>query len=501
MKKIMLSVLCLALFAPDARANVQTAWNNPNANMAPGSARPGFAQLTWSPGTVMPIRLRSGMVTMINLPMGEVVEDATVGNTGLFQAELQGGGRTIMLTPEPSNQGSDTNLIVTGRSGNVYLFYLRSEPANSPEISYSKVDITLDGNAHMPMAGGMNAPQTGGMNSLFPRRGAGGGVGGLSPAGEDFGWIQTMKIDPSEFRFDLDIFVPNPDDYVIAPERVWRDRIFTYIDFGDKVIAMTQRPVVSILIEGGESPVGFRTDGEHGRLIIVEAVGDMVLRSGQRLVCIKKRSRPFLVADTASVMRLAEANVMQSMFSNQSLNNVVFGGMPMMPAPGMVGHPMMPGMGGGMPMMPMQPQQPMMMPQQFAPQGGGGGRGMNMIPQERTTAGSFLPQSNIPLIRSNQVGVAVELRSDTSVKALNDYWTRLLAQFSGDEGAGLLNPYRDMVFFAVDEQGVGDLGASGNTARLYRLRIGPLSNIDEAQVLCDHLQRFRSIPCHVVRVQ
>ena len=94
-----------------------------------------------------------------------------------------------------------------------------------------------------------------------------------------------MKIDPSEFRFDLDIFVPNPDDYVIAPERVWRDRIFMYIDFGDKVISMTQRPVVSLLVEGGESPVGFRTDGEDGRLLIVEAVGDMVLRSGQRLIC------------------------------------------------------------------------------------------------------------------------------------------------------------------------------------------------------------------------
>ena len=133
-----------------------------------------------------------------------------------------------------------------------------------------------------------------------------------------------MKIDPSEFRFDLDIFVPNPDDYVIAPERVWRDRIFTYIDFGDKVIAMTQRPVVSLLVEGGESPVGFRTDGEDGRLLIVEAVGDMVLRSGQRIVCIKKREKPFLIADTASVMALAEANVAQCMLSGQSLNNIAY---------------------------------------------------------------------------------------------------------------------------------------------------------------------------------
>ncbi|MCL1785534.1 MAG: TrbG/VirB9 family P-type conjugative transfer protein [Alphaproteobacteria bacterium] len=500
MKKLMLYALfpmfCFA-FLQNARAQgVQEAWDNPNVNMAPGSVRPGFAQLTWSPGTVLPIRLRNGMVTMINLPAGEAIEDGTIGSTGLFVFDAQKGGRTIMLTPETTNQGSDTNLIITGKSGNIYLFYLRSEPANASEITYTMVDIVLDNNASLPMGGAGATTQGGGMNSIFPGRGAAGGRVS-SPDGEDYGWIKTMKIDPSEFRFDLDIFVPNPDDYVIAPERVWRDRIFTYIDFGDKVIAMTQRPVVSILIEGGESPVGFRTDGEHGRLLIVEAVGDMVLRSGQRIVCIKQRAKPFLIADTASVMSLAEANVAQSIFSTQSFNNVGYGGMPLI---GPTGQPMMM---PGQPMMMQQPQ-PMMVPAGQPGFGGApaqGGQGMNMVPQNRNTAGAFLPQSNIPLIRSNQTGVAVELKSDPSIKALNDHWTKLLAQFSGTDGAGLLAPYKDMVFFAVDEQGVGDLGESGNTARLYRLRIGPFANITDAQTLCDKLQKFQTGACHVVRVQ
>ena len=111
---------------------------------------------------------------------------------------------------------------------------------------------------------------SGGAGYIFTKKSSGPVTVGVD--GEDYGWIKSMKIDPSEFRFDLDIYVPNPDDYVISPERVWRDRIFTYIDFGDKVISMTQRPVVSLLVEGGESPVGFRTDGEDGRLIIVEAL-------------------------------------------------------------------------------------------------------------------------------------------------------------------------------------------------------------------------------------
>ena len=123
------------------------------------------------------------------------------------------------------------------------------------------------------------------------------------------------------------------------------------------------------------------------------------------------------------------------------------------------------------------------------------------MPATRATAGSYLPQTNIPLITSNQTGVAIELKSDTSVKALNDYWAELLAKFSGDDGVGLLTPYKNSVFFAVDEQGVSDLGAESSTARLYRLRIGPLADIDTAQQLCDQLLKFSGASCHVVRIQ
>lgn len=478
---------------------VQDAWDNPTANMAAGSIKPGYAQLTWSAGAVLPIKLRNGMVTMISLPNGEQIADAVVGNQGLFQIDATQGDRTMFISPTGSNQGSDTNMIVTGQSGNKYIFYLRSEPSNSSEITYSQVDIMLDGNGALPMA---NATTTsGGAKSIFQKSAPQTSVVGAD--GEDYGWIKSMKIDPSEFRFDLDIFVPNPDDYVIAPERVWRDRIFTYIDFGDKVIAMTQRPVVSLLVEGGESPVGFRTDGEDGRLLIVEAVGDMVLRSGQRIVCIKKREKPFLIADTASVMALAEANVAQSMLSGQSLNNIAYTdslsamnmGMNYTGTPVFVGNnqTVNPATGAGY-YMPAGFTVPQAMPQ-------GSSSVVNMLPQQRNTAGAYLPQTNIPLIASNQVGVAVELKSDTSVKALDDYWTMLLAKFSGEDGQGLLTPYKDMVFFAVDEQGVGELGAESTTARQYRLRIGPLADIETAQTLCDKLLKFSGTSCSVVRMQ
>ena len=502
-----------AMLAFDARAvnyGVQSAWDNPNANMASGSVKPGYAQLSWDAGTVLPIKLRNGMVTMVNLPVGEQIEEAIVGNDGFFSIDATQGGRTMYITPAPDNMGSDTNLIVTGKSGNIYTFYLRSEPANASEITYSQVDVSLDGGARLPSGAAMSgAPAGGSMNSIFKKTPAKSGTVGVD--GENYDWIKTMKIDPSEFRFDLDIFVPNPDDYVIAPERVWRDRVFTYIDFGDKVISMTQRPVVSLLVEGGESPVGFRTDGEDGRLLIVEAVGDMVLRSGQRIVCIKKRSKPFLIADTASVMALAEANVAQSMLSGQSLNNVLYTAdqvaiqngygnyttTPMyidnsapMAMPATNGMQMTVPASGGAIMMNM-----------YGNPSGGSSTNINMLPTVRNTAGSYLPQSNIPLITTNQGGVAVELKSDTSVKALDDYWADLMARFSGNDGQGLLTKYKDSVFYAVDEQGVGELGATSSAARLYRLRIGPMPDIDTAQKLCDQLLKFSGASCQVVRIQ
>lgn len=491
-------VLSLSAQAKGINHGIQAAWDNPSANMTSGSLKPGYAQLSWSKGTVLPVKLRNGMVTMVTLPEGEAIATAVEGNKGLFKIDASKGGRTLLISPETSNQGSDMNLIVTGESGNVYTFYLRSEPSNSSEITYSQVDVVLDGNATLSV-GQSSANSVGGMGSIFEKSPQQNSTLGVD--GEDYGWIKSMKIDPSEFRFDLDIFVPNPDDYVIAPERVWRDRVFTYIDFGDKVIAMTQRPVVSLLVEGGESPVGFRTDGKDGRLLIVEAVGDLVLRSGQRIVCIKKRAKPFLIADTASVMALAEANVAQSMMSNQSLNNIAYNAdMAAMNSsvgnytntPAFVGNvPMGAGTAGTY----LPAGFPVSSAQQY------GSNSVSMIPTERLTAGSYLPQSNIPLITSNQSGVAVELNADTSVKALDDYWVGLLAKFSGDEGQGILTPYKDMVFFAVDEQGVGELGAESSAARLYHLRIGPLSDIESAQKLCDQLLKFSGTSCSVVRIQ
>ena len=184
--KLNISILCLAglVSIPAGAYNseyygVQEAWENPNANMTAGSLKPGYAQLNWSAGSVLPIKLRNGMVTMINLPNGEKIADAIVGDPDRFQIDATQGDRTMFLAPEGSNQGSDTNMIVTGESGNKYIFYLQAQPSNASEITYSQVDIILDNNAMLPVAGGKTSGTASAARSIFKKASSGSNTVGV----------------------------------------------------------------------------------------------------------------------------------------------------------------------------------------------------------------------------------------------------------------------------------------------------------------------------------
>ena len=72
----LLAVLCCIYSTHSmAEAQYQVAWDNPTANMASGSTQPGYANLVWTTGTVLPIKTRAGMATLVNLPLGEKIVD------------------------------------------------------------------------------------------------------------------------------------------------------------------------------------------------------------------------------------------------------------------------------------------------------------------------------------------------------------------------------------------------------------------------------------------
>lgn len=266
---------------------MQSAWKDPLQHMGEGQSRPGYSKYYWTPDLVLPVRLREGMYTLINFPSWEIVENVYLGDGTSFEAQIEGPS-SLMVYPNASQfVGVDTNMIVFGRSGNKYVFYVQSETVNTDRITNSIIDIEVvkKNNSGAAVSRGSSgyvnqngySQDTISADSTYTR----------DLQRED--WIEKIPVDPTKFRFDIEVYVPNPDDIIIAPERVWRDNIFTYIDLGEKALTAVQRPIVTLIVERSETPVGFRAAGPNNRLIIVEGMGDMVLRSGKRLVCLKLR--------------------------------------------------------------------------------------------------------------------------------------------------------------------------------------------------------------------
>jgi len=267
---------------------MQSAWKDPLQHMGEGQSRPGYSKYYWTPELVLPVRLREGMYTLINFPSWEMIESVYLGDQDSFDAKIQGPA-SLMVYPQASQfVGVDTNMIVFGRSGNKYVFYVQSETVNTDRITNAIIDIeVIKSNKSSGSSGYVSNGGTNG-NKDYSQD----GLSTDSTYTRDLqkeDWIEKIPVDPTKFRFDIEVYVPNPDDIIIAPERVWRDNIFTYIDLGEKALTAVQRPIVTLIVERSETPVGFRSAGPNNRLIIVEGMGDMVLRSGKRLVCLKLR--------------------------------------------------------------------------------------------------------------------------------------------------------------------------------------------------------------------
>lgn len=272
---------------------MQSAWLDPLQNLGEGQTKPAYSKYYWSPDLVLPVRVREGMITMVNFPSWEMVEDVFIGDNSTFDGQISGPSTVLLYPKKGANVGVDTNIIIFGRSGNRYVFYVRSEGVNTERLTNAIIDIDVVGGGE---SGGSSGGSYGGGKVSGGASNMGFNGGNSKSVASTFtkrfqkdDWMKTLPVDPEKFRFDVEVYIPNPDDIVIAPERVWRDDIFTYIDLGAKALNMSQRPIVTLINEQVETPVGFRSKGPNNRLIVVEAVGDLVLRNGKRIICLKLR--------------------------------------------------------------------------------------------------------------------------------------------------------------------------------------------------------------------
>ena len=75
---------------------MQSAWLDPLQNLGEGQSKPAYSKYYWSPDLVLPIRLREGMITLINFPSWEMVEDVFIGDNSTFDGQISG-PNTVLL--------------------------------------------------------------------------------------------------------------------------------------------------------------------------------------------------------------------------------------------------------------------------------------------------------------------------------------------------------------------------------------------------------------------
>ena len=488
----------------------QSAWLDPLQNLGEGQSKPAYSRYYWSPDLVLPIRLREGMITLINFPSWELIEDIYIGDNATFDGQISGPNTLLLYPRKGANVGVDTNVIVFGRSGNKYVFYVKSEGVNTERLTNSIIDIdVIDGPSG---SGGEGASSfrggsggSGGMNASHYLKNGGKSVDSTFTKRNQLGdWIKSIPLDPSKFRFDIEVYVPNPDDVVIAPERVWRDDIFTYIDLGEKALNMTQRPIVTLIVERIEVPVGFRTKGPNNRLIIVEGIGDMVLRNGKRIVCLKMRR-----SDDAGLEHATYADD----FSNNSWD--VPAPIPE-PADDWGDNSNMPaqynnGQTGGFNGQPGQYDIQVGQSQLIVPNyTGGGTQNINVGYQNGGLPNDGFDYSKVQRIRNNNnfdpdmqnavsrygygsgfadggSNISIELGTDSNVNNLEKLWDSLSSKYPDVLG-------RYQPFFSVDTP------ADGQGKELFHLRVGPVKSLDAGDTACSKLGR-NGVFCSVVRTQ
>ncbi len=269
----------------------QEAWNNPRANMGPRQSMPGFLRVTWGPDIVTEINVREGMLTVIKWPVSEQILTRELSDKKTFETRIGPDGRSIMI--RSIYAGVDGNMLVYGSSGNVYNIYLRSIPYNSKKLPDTTVEMIVGGleqgyGGTLHSNAPVSAPYSDYRDLYQPT--VVGKVEAFKRGSRE--WAESAPLRKGDMDANIDILVPDREDQAIAPIRAWHDREFTYLDFGENSGSMTQWPVASLVVDGSESPVGTRTRGPRNSIMIIEAIGDIVLRNGRHMVCLKLRNQP-----------------------------------------------------------------------------------------------------------------------------------------------------------------------------------------------------------------
>ena len=209
----------------------------------------GVYNITYSNHEVIKIAVREYMGTSLVFPKWELIERVRVGDPSSYSTELVN-GNTVYVTNK-NNVGGDSNITVVGKSGNVYVFYIKTEGFNSKNVTDIKVNIRVPIKPDQP-----------------------------SKDVKENDYLEDVAVDSSKLEFNYDM----RGDSSIAPERVYSDGKVTWLDYGNR-LDYVYLPQVYKVDNNTDCLVN---SSRIGNRILVQDVGDLVLKHNGKFVCITR---------------------------------------------------------------------------------------------------------------------------------------------------------------------------------------------------------------------
>ncbi|MBF0250765.1 MAG: TrbG/VirB9 family P-type conjugative transfer protein [Alphaproteobacteria bacterium] len=274
---------------------IQEAWDE-----APDDA--GVVRFQFCGTCSYKMRLRQHMVTVLELPSGETIERADVGDKDEFDVQQRSANR---LSIKPAGYGVDSNLMIFGKSGTVYPVYLRTESYNSVNVpdlfvridgSVTTREIAVDGlggfdarkDGHLPDApagdaGKAEIPPL----DIDPKTQAVAGLEADKQGRKPGDFVKSYPFNPNELygwgEFELWGGGPHIDAMRKSVETVFRDDHMVYV----RLKPGYELPVGYVVVDDLDELVNTRIDGNT---FIIEVEKDrnlFTLKNGETYLCIK----------------------------------------------------------------------------------------------------------------------------------------------------------------------------------------------------------------------
>lgn len=271
---------------PSGGGQIQNIWNETNPDE-------GVHVAPLCDDCVYKVRVREFMTSTIILPETSRIAHVTLGDPNGFQAKVIGPN---MLGLRPNGWGMDSNLTVLTEAGGVYPFYLRAESFNSdqvPDLVFRIVGEEVAPETAIPVPVMAPSPPVAVLPAGAPDDLPGLGREDVGPVEsalrdlrrEDSGegdFIERVEFDPGRLHGFGDYTLWG--DSSLAPEVVFRDERFTYLQYGDRWPGL-DLPAAYIIVDGIDEPVNTR---DQGRTYIIESVNPLIsLKLGSRFLCIE----------------------------------------------------------------------------------------------------------------------------------------------------------------------------------------------------------------------